>query len=256
MSNMKKVFYPFEFCGPITSSVFFPSEYIYLICFVNCNGFLENSQINHHEIMLVPAGKRLSFQIKEGKIIGFAFSKEFEFMAPNIQNPEYSYIFKNRELQMADVSDNLIRMLENFILMINDKTEELSIPDLALIFNAICHSIFFRDHPPGTAKADVVSQAINLIHQNYASSVTLKDISDSLFINPSYLSYAFHQRTGITFSNYLLNVRLAAAKEQLLSTNELISTISLTSGFSSSAYFISCFRKKYGMTPYKFRKSH
>ena len=177
-------------------------------------------------------------------------------LAPAVyQNQSTCSIFNNEEIQIADVSSNMVRLLQSLISLIQNEKEELSIPDLTVMINVISHSIFFKDVSPGLIKRDVVSKAIDLIAKNYASPLTLKEVADQLFVNSSYLSCTFHRKTGVTFSSYLLDVRLTAAKDQLLTTNELISTVSVNSGFSSSAYFISCFKKKYGLTPYAFRKN-
>lgn len=252
---MKESYYPFEIRSPASSSAFFPSEYISLMCFINCEGFLEKNPIERTKTVLLPASRNISFQISRGKIIGLAFPKDIGFAPAVYQNQSTCSIFNNEEIQIADVSSNMVRLLQSLISLIQNEKEELSIPDLTVMINVISHSIFFKDVSPGLIKRDVVSKAIDLIAKNYASPLTLKEVADQLFVNPSYLSCTFHRKTGVTFSSYLLDVRLTAAKDQLLTTNELISTVSVNSGFSSSAYFISCFKKKYGLTPYAFRKN-
>lgn len=113
-----------------------------------------------------------------------------------------------------------------------------------------------RQEVSGSNPKILVEQAQNIIHNEYANDLTLQSVASQLFVNPSYLSTVFHQVSGLTFRAYLKNVRLQHTCRLLTQTNHLITDIAMQTGFNSSAYLISTFRKEYGMTPNAYRAAH
>lgn len=108
----------------------------------------------------------------------------------------------------------------------------------------------------GTHPRQLVEQAKDIIHREYATDLTLQAVAAALFVNPCYLSTVFHQVTGTTFRSYLKDVRLQHTCKLLTQTNHLITDIAMQTGFNSTAYLISTFRKVYGITPSAYRALH
>jgi len=98
-----------------------------------------------------------------------------------------------------------------------------------------------------------VEAALALIEKRYAEPLKLKDISDELHINSSYLSRLFSRYVGSSFSDCLIHVRINHAKEQLVSTNLSVEEISARCGFCNASHFIRVFRQHEGLTPFQFR---
>lgn len=108
-----------------------------------------------------------------------------------------------------------------------------------------------------TLKSDVsdpVQAAITFIEHNFAD-VDRSKCAHAIGVSPSYLSKLFTNELNITFANFVTNVKLNEAEKLLLTTDKSITEISFLSGFSSTAYFISLFKKKHNLTPSKYRKS-
>lgn len=101
------------------------------------------------------------------------------------------------------------------------------------------------------------SKRINFINDyirsKYNQSISLKDLAKQLFLSDAYLSRYFSKNYGMTFTEYLNNVRLFHALDELLSTDQSITRIALNNGFSTSALFNKAFKKMYGETPSEFR---
>lgn len=70
----------------------------------------------------------------------------------------------------------------------------------------------------------------------------------------SYFSRNFKKIFGISFSEYSMAIRLREGERMLLTTDKDITEISYALSFGTTSHFIECFRKKYGLTPHKFRK--
>ena len=86
--------------------------------------------------------------------------------------------------------------------------------------------------------------------------LSLNLISEKLGYATSYLSTIFKQTYGIPFINYLIEVRLEAAKHLLITTDKSISQIALEIGYTSNHGFIRTFKKYVGVSPAEFRQNH
>jgi AraC-like DNA-binding protein len=74
-------------------------------------------------------------------------------------------------------------------------------------------------------------------------------------LSESYLSALIKSALGLTFSDYLHNLRLMYACTLLVSTDMSVTDISYASGFQSYRNFVRFFRKHYGVNPMQFRKN-
>lgn len=91
--------------------------------------------------------------------------------------------------------------------------------------------------------------------ENCNQNILLSDLAEMCSMSISTMLRHFHKAFGTTPIDYLKNIRLDRATALLMSTDLRVSEIADQCGFSSSSYFISVFRKKFGKTPEEFRKS-
>lgn len=70
----------------------------------------------------------------------------------------------------------------------------------------------------------------------------------------SRLNTLMKTRLGLTPHKYVTNLRMTAAKESLLHTDNSVLAISLSLGYATESHFISVFKKHYGITPALMRK--
>lgn len=92
------------------------------------------------------------------------------------------------------------------------------------------------------------------VQANYNQAIGLKDLSEQLYLSMGYLSRYFKQNYGLSFTEYLMGIRLYYAVDELLYTDKPITRIALDNGFSSVSFFNRAFKKAYGKTPSSFRK--
>ncbi len=102
-----------------------------------------------------------------------------------------------------------------------------------------------------------IDSIIEFISENYAdSSLSANLMAEKLSFTPQYFSKVFNEYTGISFPDYVNNVRLEKAKELLLSDPRLSSVkICNMVGYNNSTYFTSSFSRKFGISPGKFKNS-
>lgn len=94
------------------------------------------------------------------------------------------------------------------------------------------------------------------LDHNFHRPINCSTVCDDLGINRTYGSMIFHADFGITMMEYLLRLRLDAAKFLLNSQHDLkVEEIARFCAFQSSGYFIRVFRSRFGLTPGEFRDS-
>ena len=97
---------------------------------------------------------------------------------------------------------------------------------------------------------DVVVEFIN---ENLHEKITLGDVAEYCYHNPSYFSRLFKQRFGITFQKYLMRLRVEKAK-LLLKKGISVDKIIEETGFSSKKMFYKAFLEKENVSVSEYRK--
>ena len=92
-----------------------------------------------------------------------------------------------------------------------------------------------------------------MVKRNYQNSIFLKDISKQICLSPKYLSRLFKQKTGKSFNEYKLALRMNEAKKLLTETDSTISQIAYKVGYQTPESFIKMFRKFVGTVPSRYR---
>ncbi|MDC7287707.1 response regulator [Blautia schinkii] len=101
----------------------------------------------------------------------------------------------------------------------------------------------------------LIKQAITYIEENFAEKITLRSISDALYISPNYLCRLFKQQTGRNLMEYLAAYRMKMAKQYLKDVHYKISQVAEMVGYHDTRYFSSSFKKYTGMTPMDYRNN-
>ncbi|MBQ4543949.1 MAG: helix-turn-helix transcriptional regulator [Oscillospiraceae bacterium] len=99
----------------------------------------------------------------------------------------------------------------------------------------------------------------NLILQylnEYHSTVTVSDLCKHFGRSPSHISHMFKQKCGISVKEYCTSLKLQDAKKLLLTTDSPVTQIAFDVGFNDVSHFISVFKKKFGVSPLRYRKTH
>ena len=102
-----------------------------------------------------------------------------------------------------------------------------------------------------------VENAKRIIKEKYSNPLFgLYQLSEEISVSPAYFSTTFKKETGLSFVQYLTNVRLEKAKELLKNTDAKTYEIAEKTGFSEPNYFSFIFRKNIGMSPSQYRATH
>ena len=94
---------------------------------------------------------------------------------------------------------------------------------------------------------------LSYIQTHFSENITVLSIAGSANISRSECFRIFHDIIGKTPVEYLSDHRFAKACEMLLCTNKTITDICCNCGFNDTSYFCKVFKKRYGVSPNKYR---
>lgn len=100
---------------------------------------------------------------------------------------------------------------------------------------------------------DTIEKIKIYIERNYQKNLTQEFVSCLFYLNRSYLSHLFKEKTGEKFIDYLNSVRIEQAKYLLSTTDRKTYQIAKAVGYDNTKYFFRIFKKKEKMTPEQYR---
>ncbi len=105
-----------------------------------------------------------------------------------------------------------------------------------------------------TYKLDYVETAINIIHSEYATPLTINDIANRIGLDRRYFSTLFKKDLGVSPKKALLNYRMEIASILLTEQSSSVSLAAYSVGYSDIFQFSKFFKKHFGVTPTEYKK--
>lgn len=93
------------------------------------------------------------------------------------------------------------------------------------------------------------------ISRHFREEITLDGLSELVHMDPSYLSRIFKKKYGTSPIDYVIRLRLDYASGLVLNTDMTVCEIADYCGYGNVSFFISAYKKRYGMTPGEHRRS-
>lgn len=101
----------------------------------------------------------------------------------------------------------------------------------------------------------IVQVIRSMLQENLQNTITLNDICARLCFSKTYIKALFKRKTGTSIMQYLIELRISAAKRLLDEGTQSCGEIAESCGFSSVHYFSRTFKNHTGMTPTAYAKS-
>ena len=117
-------------------------------------------------------------------------------------------------------------------------------------------AIEYRNKVSDQRYLEIIDKAKQLIEENYKDEMmSLQYVASSVNISSNHFSAVFRKETGVTFIDYLTEVRMNAAKNLLVCTSMKTSDVGYEVGYRDSHYFSYIFKKSTGMSPKEYRRA-
>ncbi|CAL76505.1 putative transcriptional regulatory protein, AraC family [Bradyrhizobium sp. ORS 278] len=108
---------------------------------------------------------------------------------------------------------------------------------------------------PGGLAAWQVRRACDLIEARLSGSILLQDIASEFDLSPSYFARAFKKSVGVAPHQWLLQRRVARARDLLVQGELSLGMIALEVGFADQSHFTRTFTRLVGTSPDRWRRS-
>lgn len=120
-----------------------------------------------------------------------------------------------------------------------------------IIYNSSCENMEIKNNK----NLDKLKDILGFIEKNYQHPISIEDISSFCNFSPSHFMKFFKKSMGTSFIDYLNDYRLSASARMLLSSDDNIIDIAAACGYDNLSYYNRIFKRKYHVTPSKYRNS-
>ncbi len=100
-----------------------------------------------------------------------------------------------------------------------------------------------------------IIKAVQYIRQNLSASLTISEISESIFVSKSTLTKHFSRELSMSVNEYVTSLLMSEAEALLTSTSLSVNAVSERLGFNDQLYFSRRFKQKFGVCPSEYRKN-
>jgi two-component system response regulator YesN len=138
-----------------------------------------------------------------------------------------------------------------------EKVFNISSLETTMIFlkDILSKSIFIINEKRNEKEINLIESIQNYLNENMKEyELSLQKVGDVFFINQSYLSRLFKQKTGVNFVEYLTKIRIQKAIELLKNSNMKIYEIAEQVGIIDPHYLGICFKKVTGSSMSEYKK--
>ena len=142
------------------------------------------------------------------------------------------------EIQQKDSGYELFlkNKLEEVILFLSRKYSQISIPKAKSLVR--------------------IGKAIAFIENNYHNDIYIQQLAEMSFMSVRNFQRIFKDSIGLSPNDYLLDLRIQYASKLLTETDSAIYDVSVQVGIPDWFYFSKAFKRKFGVSPLKYRNQN
>jgi AraC-like DNA-binding protein len=225
-------------------------------------------QLQESDIIVIPTGD--IHEIRAPRSPGERVILQFDFTLLRAVKglTHATFIFFKPWLITQENSPELHRVMRMILLeMMQEYTDKHEYYEASITAKLINAAVLMarkqKENAAGTfadhlikRKAHIVNfnRCIEYINQHYKEDLSLEYVSSIAGFSKFHFTRWFKQFAGISFYEYLTQVRIKVAETMLAGTETAITEIALESGFQSIATFNRVFKHNKKLTPTEFRE--
>lgn len=147
--------------------------------------------------------------------------------------------------------------LDGIIPLWRDSLASASEQTIDLASESILLYTFSRLFKNPTKRDNLINKILEISEEEFTDTeLSVNSISDILGYNSKYISHIFKEKVGITYSEYLRNLRIKYAVSLFDHGIDSVKNVALLSGFSDPLYFSTVFKKSLGVSPRDYIKKN
>jgi AraC family transcriptional regulator len=93
-----------------------------------------------------------------------------------------------------------------------------------------------------------------LIHEHYTERLSVNELADLVHVHPVHLAAEFRKHHQRNIGDYVRDLRIGKACQQLVSSSKSLSDVALEVGFYDQSHFSRTFKQTMGVTPAQYRR--
>lgn len=174
------------------------------------------------------------------------------------QNCSYPYLYLGSEGWQQAIMKKLEELYQDFGCDAVEASACFKAMETFLSIMKILYGKLQADHSSSgkeNSELTALRRMITYLEEHYTESVALADIALAGACCKSRCSMLFKKYLRDTPVTYLTKLRLQKSLVSLLGSDAGITDIAYENGFCGGSYYCEMFRKYYGMSPHKYRKS-
>lgn len=135
--------------------------------------------------------------------------------------------------------------------------------EILMLMYILCNNLI--EDNPDSVKKDIthlkgdkykkrITNMVNYLEEHYNENLSIELVAEHFNMSGRYFSKLFKDNLGVSPKKYLTLYRLQKVADLLEDTDDSITDIAFTNGFTSLSSFYSFFNKVYGKTPVQYRE--
>lgn len=205
-----------------------------------------------------------SYQIHSVKMSGegmlFSLLINPEFVRNLLPETEY-YKFECKSflpsIQEQHPYDEIRKQLAEVVYTLTKSEEKFAETHIYIKLSALIECLIYNfgiQKPMEQKSSDRFIDLIQYLNEYYDEDITLAKLAEREYMSQSYFSRLFQKEVGIKFTEFLSDIRLSNSLTYLENKEMTVTDIAYRVGFKNVNSFIDAFKKRYGVTPTKYRK--
>lgn len=253
-------------CKIVTSATSDKLEVHNFIYETNPEVMRKEIMLTHNRAILVKQGKGKfmfdgkPFLFSAGTLV-FGFENEsFEssvsddciYMYIDFNGTRASVLFRRFGIS---ATNRIFSRFDGIVPLWQDSLSRASEENTDLAAESVLLYVFSRFSDVGQKQNSFISEIIEITEDEFANSdLSVVMLANRLSYNPKYISHIFKEKMGVTYTEYLRNVRIKYAVTLFDHGIDSVKNVAFLSGFTDPLYFSTVFKKVVGKSPSEYMK--
>ena len=153
----------------------------------------------------------------------------------------------SRERRIFGGFDGLIPLWQESVSHASEQTVDLAAESILLY-------TFSRMSRYAPKRNELIDRIISVTEEHFTDpELSVSTLAQMLSYNPKYVSHAFKEKMGVSYSEYLCSMRIKYAVSLFDHGIDSVKNVAILSGFTDTLYFSTVFKKHTGTSPKEYK---